>query len=304
MASFKASATLLEENGSNFSAWIVTARALLRREKLWIYASTPSGKGKGKGPAEGSSEDPADDAFLKHQEAADLLVCMLSEGVKKKFTEAEFNDGYLLIKRARTLFSSTSEATFMRASTELYSLRFNKSVDELVTKIKTLSEEVDNCKVELTSDKRTLLVLSKALTGSKFSYLTSIWLATPDLTAERAINMVKEEERRVGSNTQESQTVFARNQKTCTKCGRTNTNHTAETCWKDIKCDNCKQLGHPTDRCREEKQEPQPQPQKNKGKPSSADRTGIFTLRPNLVDDWPAPDPSDDWLTPADRAGI
>ena len=99
----------------------------------------------------------------------------ISSGVKQRLTEAEFNDGFLMLKHLRELLQSTRSSKFMRLSKEYYTLRFKlfKSVTEYLTQIKVLEEKIDATQVILNNDNRTVLCLSMSL-SQEYQYLVQI----------------------------------------------------------------------------------------------------------------------------------
>ncbi|KAF6238752.1 hypothetical protein HO173_003259 [Letharia columbiana] len=132
----------------------------------------------------------------KSQEAADLMTPTISPGVQQKLTEAEFNDGYLMLTRLRTILQPTGFSEFMRLSKEYYTLQFKafKTIPEYLTHIKVLEEKIDATKVTLDTNNRTILCLSISL-PQEYQYLIQIWAVTPSITAEKARQMVLEANR-------------------------------------------------------------------------------------------------------------
>ena len=118
----------------NFSSWFVDIRAELRTKKLWKYTQEPY-----------ESEGTQARWEEKAQEAADIMTPTISSGVKRRLTEAEFNDGYLMLTRLRELLQPTGSSEFMRLSKEYYTLRFKsfKTVAEYLTHIKVLEGRID-----------------------------------------------------------------------------------------------------------------------------------------------------------------
>lgn len=185
----------------NFGSWFVNIRAELRKKKLWEY--TQNAYADETTPEEGDSatiikkkEKTTRDWEQKSQEAADLMTPTISPGVQQKLTELEFNDGYLMLTRLRTLLQPTGSSEFMRLSKEYYTLNFNqfKTVPEYLTQIKLLEEKIDATKVTLDENNRTILCLSMSL-PQEYQYLVQIWAVTPSLTAEKARQMILEASR-------------------------------------------------------------------------------------------------------------
>ena len=190
----------------NFGSWFVNIRAKLRKKKLWEYTqtiyisesmSTATTEGEQSSTSITKQEQKAiKDWEEKSQESADIMTLTISPGVQQKLTESEFNDGYLMLTRLRTLLQPTGPSEFMRLSKEYYTLQFKafKTVSEYLTKIKTLEEKIDASKVILDANNRTILCLSMSL-PQEYQYLVQIWAVTPTITAEKARQMVLEASR-------------------------------------------------------------------------------------------------------------
>lgn len=223
--------TILKED--NFNDWIIDVRAHLRKEKLWKY-----------------TQEIGDKKSLeweeKAQEAADFMTPTISPAVKRKLTEAEFDNGYLMISRLTSLLQPKGDAQFMRLTREYYTLSAStfKDIPEFLTHIKVLEEQIDATNVEMTGDKRTLLCLSMAL-PEEYRPLVQLWSMTPDITAEKAKEMVLEEHRRTMDHEKEKDTNstayagrFGKQSRPdrpevgrCPVCQRLG--HTKDTCWKE-----------------------------------------------------------------------
>ena len=164
---------------SNFSSWIVDTRARLRSKKLWEYTQNvyitedlvTSEDGKTSQTSR-KEEKKLQQWEEKSQEAADLMTPTISRSVKQKLTEAEFNDGYLMLIRLRTLLQPSGSSEFMRLSKDYYTLRYNsfKSMEEYLTYIKVLEEKIDATKITLNMNNRTILCLSMSL-PQEYQYL-------------------------------------------------------------------------------------------------------------------------------------
>lgn len=92
--------------------------------------------------------------------------------------------------------SPTFHSTYEPAP-QLYSLELgpNKTPSELFARIKLLEEQIDATKLEFTTDKRTLLALTMGVqTDDRYGSLVDVWQAFSDMTAERARQMLLEEE--------------------------------------------------------------------------------------------------------------
>ena len=98
---------LLKED--NFSIWFVDIRAKLRLKKLWTYTQSPYGgteeteTGDQSASAVKKEQKAIKDWEEKSQEAADLMTPTISKVVKRRLTELEFNDSYLMLSRLRFL---------------------------------------------------------------------------------------------------------------------------------------------------------------------------------------------------------
>ena len=170
----------------------------------------------------------------KSQEVADLMTPTISPSVKQKLTEAESNNGYLMLTRLRTLLQPTGFSEFIRLSKEYYTLQYKafKSVSEYLTHIKILEEKIDATKVILDTNTRTILCLSMSL-PQEYQYLVQIWAGTPSITAEKARQMVLEASR------QHNQALFnSRNPALAFRAGQ-----------EKEKCNHCGFTGHPSGKC-------------------------------------------------------
>ena len=158
----------------------------------------------------------------------------ISPGVQQKLTEAEFNDGYLMLTRLRIILQSTGSSEFMRLLKEYYMLQFKsfKSVPEYLTHIKILEEKIDAIKVILDSNTRTILCLSMSL-PQEYQYLVQIWAVTPTITAEKARQMVLEASRQHSQakhNSRDPELAYrAQQQVKCNHCG--STTHSTDKCY-------------------------------------------------------------------------
>ncbi|KAF6218139.1 hypothetical protein HO133_006098 [Letharia lupina] len=230
----------------NFSSWFVNIRAELRTKKLWEYTQSLYTEDT---PEEGDStavvkkkEKAIKDWEQKSQEAADLMTPTISPGIQQKLTEAEFNDGYLMLTRLRIILQPTGSSEFMRLSKEYYTLQFKafKTVPEYLTHIKVLEEKIDSTKVTLDTNNRTILCLSMSL-PREYQYLIQIWAVTPSITAEKARQMVLEASRQHNQalhNSQDSARVFkagfqgkGKEKEPCDHCR--STGHLSEKCWTE-----------------------------------------------------------------------
>lgn len=245
--STKEGSTRIEQlTEENFGSWFVDIRAELRSKKLWKYTqevyesedsavATTATEGEIQKSLCCRKEQKAiKDWEEKSQEAADFMTPTISPGVKQKLTEAEFNDGYLMLTRLRTLLQPTGFSEFMRLSKEYYTLQYKafKSVPEYLTHIKILEEKIDATKVILDTNTRTILCLSMSL-PQEYQYLVQIWAVTPSITAETARQMILEASR------QHNQALFnSRNPALAFRAGQ-----------EKEQCKHCGFTGHPSGKC-------------------------------------------------------
>jgi hypothetical protein len=155
----------------------------------------------------------------------------ITSTIQQKLSESEFNDGFLMLKKLKSLLSPVTEFTFFRSCQELFSLRQGNSVDDFLTQVKVLNEQIDETKVVLTTEKRTLLALMMGL-SEDYRSLVQIWSATPSITVEKAIEMVREEAIRVEKPPFEIEKVFSAR-------GR----------GSQVECWHCKRKGHKENEC-------------------------------------------------------
>lgn len=224
-ASYKSSIRQLTDD--NYPSWIIDIRAELRKRKLWKYTQecapeslTVTALGKWKDSC---------------QEAADEMTPTISDTVKAKLQTDAFDDGFLMMIQLANLYAPKGEAEFMRLTREYYSLRYDDfdSMTSYLTQIKTLEERIRNTNVILDDDKQTLLCLGMTL-PEHLPYFTKIWTMTPGITADKARNMLLEEERRTARDPQTTALygmvgTRSREAKKCSKCGK---RHDEEDCWR------------------------------------------------------------------------
>lgn len=216
----------------NYSGWLIDIRALLRRKSLWQYTQTPNPEDEVK-KAHETWEDRA-------TQAADWLTHTITPAVKAKLTDAEFNNGYLMLQRLAKILQPSTDLEFMRLFREYFSMKLIdfSSVSAFLDHVKRIEERIDATKVQFTGDKRTLLCLTMALPEHLRS-IAQIWHLTPNITAEQARQMLLEEERRnQAENPKDSQAFAGRFGKQsrperpvlqCSGCGRKG--HTTDFCW-------------------------------------------------------------------------
>ena len=243
--------TLKEDN---FSDWLIDVRAHLRKDKLWKYTQEVP-----------DAEKKSSEWEEKAQEAADFMTPTISPAVKRKLTEAEFNNGYQMITRLTALLAPKGEAQFMRLSREYYTLQLShfKDIPELLTRIKELEEQIDATKVEMTGDKRTILCLSMAL-SEHYRPLVQLWSMNPEITTEKAKEMLLEEHRRYAHTQEEEERAhayvgrFGKQEKSNRKWnGNGNGNGNGHGTSKE--CSKCEKTGHTIDECWEEHPEMAPE---------------------------------------------
>lgn len=246
---------LLRED--NFSTWFIDIRAKLRSKKLWKYTQsayiadnttttttttiiTEEGESSSAPPPPVTKKEQKaiQDWEDKSLEAADIMTPTISRAVKRRLTEAEFDDGYLMLSRLQTLLQPSGSSEFMRLSKEYYSLQFKsfKTISDYLTYIKVLEERIDATKVTLDTNNRTILCLSMSL-PQEYQYLVQIWAVTPSITAEKARTMVLEASRQHSQaiqNTRDPESAYQVRQqgsglRKCDHCG--STKHPSDRCW-------------------------------------------------------------------------
>lgn len=184
-------------NEQNYNEWNRNIRAVLRKHKLWKYTQLAFSNTD---PKDRPSESEWDE---KATEAADMMTPTITAGIQAKLTEDQFNDGYKMYTRLKELLQPTGETQFMRLTREYYTLHYRdfKNISEFLDRIKLLEEQIDATKVTMTEDKRTLLCLTMALWNEDhFRSLVQIWGVTSNMTAEKAREMLLEDERREAAN--------------------------------------------------------------------------------------------------------
>ncbi len=178
----------------NFGLWFVNIRAELRSKKLWKYTQEVYESEDSTVTEESTEKPPPVSKRVqkemkeweeKSQEAADVMTPTISPGIQLKLTEAEFNDGYLMLTRLRILLQPTGFSEFIRLSKQYYTVKFGsfKTISEYLTHIKVLEEKIAATKVILDTNNRTILCLSMSL-PQEYQYLVQIWAVTPSITAD------------------------------------------------------------------------------------------------------------------------
>jgi hypothetical protein len=172
---------------TNHDSWIINIKALLCPKGLWQCTQEPL------------PENPSTALKNKHIDSTDMITYHISGGVKAKLAASVFDDGYLMLSTISGLIIPATKQTFYAASQELFSLRLGydntKNLDSFLTRIKILNEKIEATKIEFTADKRTLLVLMLGLLDP-YESLVRIWGTIPDLTAEKAITMLRADAQR------------------------------------------------------------------------------------------------------------
>ena len=218
----------LTEN--NYAEWNRNIRAVLRKQKLWKYTQIECQSSEKVLKAEWEE---------KSIEAADLMTPTITAPIQAKLTENEFNDGYKMYKRLKELLQPSGETQFMRLTREYYTLNYRdyKDVSEFLDHVKHLEEQISATDVEMTPDKQTLLCLTMALWNEPhYRSLVQIWGVTKDMTAEKAREMLLEDERRLKANSGASALVTrghghqGTEAGSCRYCGKPG--HKEDSCWK------------------------------------------------------------------------
>lgn len=103
MANRQSRLPLLIKEPSNFATWIIDARAKLHPQDFWACCQIPIPEGAGQALEK------------RHIKAADWLTPSISGPIKFKLTETQLNDGYLMLKKLRQLFTPAINYTFYSA---------------------------------------------------------------------------------------------------------------------------------------------------------------------------------------------
>ncbi|MCJ1467041.1 hypothetical protein MMC07_005663 [Pseudocyphellaria aurata] len=184
----------------NYNEWNRNIRAILRKHKLWKYTQSEYSK------ADAENRLSESEWNEKSIEATDIMTPTISGPIQAKLTDDQFNDGYKMYSRLKELLQPTGETQFMRLTREYYTLNFKDfgNISEFLDHIKLLEEQIDATKVTMTHNKRTLLCLTMALwENDHFRSLVQIWGVTPSMTAEKAREMLLEDERREAAKNSE-----------------------------------------------------------------------------------------------------
>lgn len=191
-ATTKVSCLIPRLTEKNYAEWNQNISAILQKQKLWKYTQSTWGSDEGVLETQSDWEE-------KSIEAADLMTPTITGPIQVKLTEDEFNDGYKMYKRLKELLQPSGEIQFMRLSREYFTLNYrsHKDIHDFLDHVKSLEGQIDATNVEMTPDKRTLLCLTMALWNeSRYRSLLQIWGATKDMIAEKAREMLLEDEQR------------------------------------------------------------------------------------------------------------
>ena len=232
-SSFKSPIRQLTDD--NYPEWLIDIKALLRKQKLWKYTQ------------ESPTESLTTTALAKWKEssmdAADIVTPTISGPVKQKLQATTFDCGFLMMTKLADIYAPKGDAEFIRLTREYYSLRYEEfsSMTSYLTYIKTLEERIRGTNVTLDDDKQTILCLGMTL-PEQYQYFTKIWAMTPGISADKARNMLLEEERRttkrsdtalyegyVSLRSPEKRTPSSKAVVQCSSCGKP---HKEEHCWK------------------------------------------------------------------------
>jgi hypothetical protein len=93
------------------------------------------------------------------------MILIITKFIKHKLRAKKFNDDYVMLNRLTALLQFIDETQFLRLTRELYTLQYSdfKDVSEFLTRVKMLKKQVAITKIEMTNDKRTLLILTMIL---------------------------------------------------------------------------------------------------------------------------------------------
>lgn len=96
--------------------------------------------------------------------AANFITLYLHDSVKQQLFTNDFDNGYNMLNKLKTLFQSLGETQFYSLYKELFSLCFEgKNPNDFITRIKTLNEQIETTQIEIIANKRALLCLSMAI---------------------------------------------------------------------------------------------------------------------------------------------
>lgn len=158
-----------------------------------------------------------------------------------------------------------------------------RGVPDFLTHVKLLEEQIDATQVELTKDKRTILCLTMAL-PEHLRQMATMWASLPEMTAEKAKEMLLEEHRRehelkkavdskarVGNFGKQSKINGKNNSKDNGNNG--NSDNGYDTKW----CKTCEKPGHTKEECWEGNPELAPDWLKEKKSRQQKGRTNFRT---------------------------
>ena len=122
---------------------------------------------------------------------------------------------------------------------EYYTLNYRNynNVSEFQDHVKSLEKQIDATEVKITADKQTLLCLTMAFWNkSHYQSLVQIWGVTKDMTAEKAREMLLDDERRLNADSRASALVTRGHPNRNTAVGSCQyyekPGHKGDSCWK------------------------------------------------------------------------
>ena len=135
----------------------------------------------------------------KSMEATNLMTLTITAPIQTKLTDDKFNDGYKMYKRLKKLLQPSDKIQFMCLTWEYYTLNHcnYKDISEFLDYVKSLKEQINATEVKIIPDKKTLLCLTMAFWNkSHYQSLVQTWGVTKDIIADKAREMLLENERR------------------------------------------------------------------------------------------------------------
>lgn len=107
-------------------------------------------------------------------------------------------DAFKMMTKLASIFRPIGDEELIRLIKKLYITKLSefKNITEFVSHIKSINEKITDTKVEMTENKRMMVVYSMGL-SEHFQPIVKMWRMIPDLTAEKALGSLLAEERRL-----------------------------------------------------------------------------------------------------------
>jgi gag-polypeptide of LTR copia-type len=183
--------TIAKLTTKNYGVWQIKARAILRKDKLWELVSAPLST------MASTTTTPTDERYI---DAADILLLIISDELLGRLTLEEQNNGQKLWNRLKYMLQPTGVQQFITLQQQHQALRHHpdsETLDEFLFEEKRLRDEMSATRITLSEDLKQVIFLMSSM-PSKYASIIQLWdsMRESDLTADKAISMLRHEELR------------------------------------------------------------------------------------------------------------